>query len=255
MSKPRIVQSLDTGLRVLLHMTQDSREWSIAELHRDLGTPKSVIHSALATLAKYDLVEQNEDTRRYRIGVAGLLLGQAASKSLQLPVVARPIMERLAAEVNESAYLVICRDDRGVLIDRADPAHPLRVTMEIGMSRPMYAGASFKALLAYLPQEVIARILDGPLEQVGPKSPASREEIEADLARIRALGYSYTEEETVPETAGIAAPVFDAAGRAVASVSVAGVVSRFRSRREQLVEAVVRAAAMLSERLGYVKGA
>ncbi len=255
MAGSRTLQSLDTGLRVLFCLAREPGEWGTAELSRELEIPKSVVHSVLATLRLHGLAEQDRVSRRYRLGPRSLELGRAAVSRNDLRLVARPVMQRLAAVTDESAYLVVPLGGEGVLLERADPANPIRVTMEVGSRGPLHAGAAFKVILAHLPDDTVRDILNRQgLPPVGPKTPSSVAELMDQLEAIRRLGYSYTEEETFKGVAGVAAAVFDATGQVVASLSLAGLIPRFRHRLERLRDDVTSAAATISERLGHQSG-
>jgi DNA-binding IclR family transcriptional regulator len=116
----------------------------------------------------------------------------------------------------------------------------VRYILDVGSRAPLYAGASGKAVLAYLPDSLIDE-----LELVGfqPQTVTDPRKLRADLARIRASGVAWSFGERIAEAVGCAAPVFRASSVA-GSISLTVPGYRFEeSQRDAIGAAVVAAAA------------
>ena len=84
-----------------------------------------------------------------------------------------------------------------------------------------------KAILAYLPPAERRSLVERmQFETFTPNTIVSRESLESDLHAISARGYSIDDEEHEPGVRCVGAPIFDARGRVVASISVSGPTQR-----------------------------
>lgn len=248
----RILQTADNALRLLLYLGESGQPRSLAEIAQAMDLAKSVTHSLLVTMKLRGFVTQNPDTRQYGLGLQLVTLGQAASRRLDLRNVAHPLMAELAVLTGESVYLMVPGRNHCVLLDRADPPNPIKVTMEVGQEGRFHAGSSNKAVLAYLPDAEIDRIIrEVGLPALAEATPTDQATLREQIGEIRRLGYSYTEQESFEGIAGIAAPIFGAGGRLVGSVGLGGLVQRLGPRREELARAVMQTAAEISRLLGH----
>ncbi|HBH02693.1 MAG: hypothetical protein A2W08_09760 [Candidatus Rokubacteria bacterium RBG_16_73_20] len=110
---------------------------------------------------------------------------------------------------------------------------PIKHAMEPGSVFPLHAGASGKAILAFLPDAERARLVRARLlRRFAPGTITEAQALEAELARIRRAGWAWSKEELAPGAWALAVPIHDAPGTCVGSLGVAGPV--FRLRRERL---------------------
>ncbi|BDG60123.1 IclR family transcriptional regulator [Caldinitratiruptor microaerophilus] len=247
----RKVGAVDKALAILFVLAQNSQDWGVSELARALHESPSVVHSLLRTLYERGVVDQNPATRKYYLGLGAVEIGQAALKRLAVLEQGREPLRALAHTVGECAYLMVRAQRSVVLIDRADPPVGAHVAMQVGMTSPLHAGATSKALMAFLPPEEIAAYLqEGPLEAAGPRTVTDPDTLLRDLAQIRADGFAYTEEEVHDGLAAVAAPIFNHTGRVVAGVGVAGLIERVRGRKYEIAQAVRATARSISQYLG-----
>jgi IclR family KDG regulon transcriptional repressor len=248
----RQLRTVTNALRLLRAMADPPPTHSVTELSLALGLGKSMVHSLLATLMRQGFVERLPD-RTYRLGLYSLVVGEAARRMRDVRTVALPEMRRLCEEVGEPVYLFARVGDQGVLIERVVPNTRAHVTMEAGEHGPLHAGSLRKVLLAHAGEEVIDRYLSaGPLDRFTAWTTVDATSLRQQLQEIRRRGFAYTEQEAYEGMAGVAAPVFDASGRAVASIGVSGLVSRLRDRRQVATDLVCAAAGRISTALGYL---
>jgi DNA-binding IclR family transcriptional regulator len=140
-----------------------------------------------------------------------------------------------------------------VCLEQAQSVHHLARHSSVGEYFPLHAGASGKVLLAYLPDEERKRILSQiPLERFTPRTVTDPEELERDLERIRKRGYAVSKGEREAGAYSIVAPVWNASGRVVASLTISGPIFRLSDKRLKAnIRGVLAAAREVSERLGY----
>jgi IclR family pca regulon transcriptional regulator len=219
-------QSLERGLAILCSFTPDRPALGVSELVRELGLTRSTTHRYLATLASLGFLEQDEATRKYRLGPRVLDLGFSTLGSMGLREIAAPHLRRLTDATGHTSNLAIRDDTDVILIDRVPGRpgryHHLEFTLHVGSRIPAYCSATGKALLAFLP----ATDLDRLLERIdfvphGPRTLTDKDALLAALERVRRTNLAVNDEELESALRSIAAPVRTRSGEVVASVNVA----------------------------------
>lgn len=219
-------QSLERGLAVLTAFTPDRSALGISELARLLGLTRSTTHRYVATLARLGYLYQDEATRKYRLGPRVLDLGFSVLGSMELREIAAPHLRRLTELTGHTSNLAIRDDTDVILIDRVRGRlgryHHLEFSLHVGSRLPSYCSATGKALLAFMAQPDLERLLDRvDLVQRGPRTRTSRAALLAELERVRCTGIAVNDEELDNALRSIAAPVRSRSGEVVASVNVA----------------------------------
>jgi len=130
---------------------------------------------------------------------------------------------------------------------------PVRVVQEVGARRPVYCTAVGKALAAWLADRELDGIIDRTVfEKKTARTITTAAAFRRELARIRATGFAFDNEEHVAGIRCIATPVRDHAGVVCASLCVVGPTSRLpRLRLLDTRKVLAAVAADLSARLGY----
>lgn len=225
---PSPVKILDKTLRILQLFGPESPEWGVTELAAHAGMPKSTVYRVLRVLLLHEFLAQDAVTRRFRLGIGALELGRRAYEGMELRQVALPVLNRLAALSGETVTLQVLNQqaDQVVCVERAQRQSGLRLIMEIGSTAPLHAGSSSKALLAYLPPERIEAVIRRGLPALTSHTITDPQQLRADLAETRRRGYAVSFGETDEGAAGISVPVFDRHGDAVASLTIAGPITR-----------------------------
>jgi DNA-binding IclR family transcriptional regulator len=216
-------QVLERTFSILELFDEDHPEWSTTEVARRLGLPVPTAHRILAALRRHGYVSQHEETKRFRLGIAALQLGDRAREVVDLRSVAMPALRRLSQEADETSLLTVLAPghDRGVCLERVETAQPLRLSVQPGRQLPLHAGASQKALLAYLPDDEIERVIDGGLEHLCHATITDPRLLREELATIRRRGWASSYEETNVGVWGVAVPVLSPHG-VVCAVGIAG---------------------------------
>lgn len=238
--------TLDKAIDLLVELQARPAGAGNIELSRATGMDKSTSHRLLTTLERRGLVRRDTTARRYRLGsgLIELALGHLVHPTL----LARPVLQRLAAQADESAWFSLLVDDTYVPVDAVHALHELRFSPDVGSRYPLNAGAAGKAILAFRP-ELVARLRDD-LPRLTANTIASAAELDAELRRIRAAGYATSEGERALGGCSIAAPIFGRDGRSIGALSISSVCARCdRQNLLRHADGVCGAAAELSELL------
>src|SRR5580693_5463756 len=219
-------QSLERGLAILGAFTPDCPTLGISELAQRLGLTRSTTHRYVATLAKLGYLDQDDATRKYRLGMRVLDLGYSVLGALGLREIAAPHLQRLTAATGHTSNLAIRDDTDVILIDRirGRPSryHHFEFNLHVGSRLPLYCSATGKALLAFLPPHDLDELLDRvELLPRGPRTLGSRAALLAELAQVRRTGLAFNDEELESGLRSIAVPVRSRAGTVVAAINLA----------------------------------
>jgi DNA-binding IclR family transcriptional regulator len=238
----------------LLAIFDDARPaWTTTEAAREVGLPVPTAHRILGVLAQEGFLARDED-KRFALGRAALRLGQRAAAVLDLERLASPLLERLAAVADEVALLTELNPGRNGVVCRlrVECSQPLTLSVEPGRIMPLYAGASQKALLAFMPSEVVDAICEGRLTPICRSTITCPERLREHLREVRRRGWAISFEETDEGVWGIALPIVGRNGTAVAAIGLAAPRCRLEAShvRHQL-SALHEVAQAVADRLGY----
>lgn len=247
---PYIVASVDRAVELLLLLGRSRRDMGVTELARELGVQKSTAHSLLQTLLQRGFVRQ-ADTGRYTLGYGLIKLGEACAEQLDIRAVARPVMAELADETREIALLAVLSGDELIIIAKVEPRWPLLIIPKIDFSITLHSTAIGKVLLASAPSELVAKVTGRGMERFTPYTLTDPAALERELAAVRSQGYAVGCDETIEGLTCLAVPVYDAAGKVVAALSVSSASSVLGPERYANVIAVLKdKAGIISRRLG-----
>lgn len=241
----------DRTIDVLLLFNEQQPVLTAEAISERLGMPRSTTYRYLQSLRSYGLVEENDSSGGFRLGLAVLRLARAARQGMDLYAVSLPAMHELVAQTGETALLARRTDAYVVCIERVESQHRVRLSYERGQVLPLHAGASAKVLLAYLASEEIEAILStGPFPRYTAQTVTDPDVLRTQLEAIRSRGYAMSEGEVDDGVRGVAAPIFDTQKRVVAGLSVAGPAFRLNDAvLPGVIQAVQEAARRISLRL------
>lgn len=248
----KLVRSLERALAVLESFTEEQPALRLSELSRKLQTSKATLLRTLRTLQAHQILRQRPLDRAFVLGPGIIRLGTLALRRSNLLEVSLPHIKRLQAVTGETACLFMINGRHRVCIASVPSPHDLRLTVEVGTTRPLHAGAAGKVLLAFMPQAEARRVLGrGPLPRLSEKTITSVRSLLWQLEEIRRAGMAVSYGEAVPGGAAIAAPIFDRDESLIAAVNLLGPQSRMTGEViGQFTQVVVASARVISEELG-----
>jgi DNA-binding IclR family transcriptional regulator len=238
---------LEKTVRVLDLFTIERPSWSVTEIARELEMPTPTTHRIVRALEAHSYLARVGS--RYRLGFAAIDLGRRATASVDLRALLGGVLRKLARTTGETALLTVYDESHhgSLCVDRIETTHSLRLTIEIGRVTPIHAGASAKALLAFLDEAVIEEVLSHHLEQLAPGTETDPKRLRKELEAIRARGWASSYEENNVGAWGLAAPII-LAGRIVASIGFAASTVRHSDSKVRSLARHVRDSASDAER-------
>jgi DNA-binding IclR family transcriptional regulator len=205
----------------------------------------------LATLQRRGLVEQDDETGKYRLGLVVIRLAERAERTLDLRAIAMPELEQLARTTHETAGIGILEGDQLLTVAQADGPNLVAVSDWTGRTTPLHGVACGKVLLAAMAEREVLRIVRRGLLAHTDRTVTELEPLLEELARTRRRGYAAAIGEFEPGMNAVAAAVHDARGQVLAALAIWGPNFRVTPRRiPELAIQAREAAVAVSRRLG-----
>jgi IclR family acetate operon transcriptional repressor len=250
-----MAQSLAKGLRILFLFTGNDEAMTVKRIADGVRVPLPTAYRLVRVLAQHGLLEKSERPGHYQLGGALLEFSGGFRQRLNIATVAKPRVEKLARISGETVQLTMRNGDHGTCILVKESRSTLRVAPEMGRVLPLHAGASVQVLLAFLPDDERRHLVEGPLTSFTPHTLTVSDKLWRRLQRIKRRGFAVTRGEVYPGAMGIAAPIFDATGRVIASLAVSGPILRMAQKQTAITEATTALAREISQVMGWAADA
>lgn len=245
-------QVVDRVMDILELLPRLGPELGVSEISRALGLKKATTHRLLAALRRRGVVTQDPVSRRYRLGMKLWELGAVATSQVDWVDRVKPYLEHLTDVAGETTHLAVLSDGQVLYVDKVESSRSLRMPSQVGRRLPVHCTGIGKALIAFLPDEVLrGLVLRRGLPRFTTSTITDVVTLERELAEIRRLGYAIDHEEIEEGLVCIGAPVRDHTTHVVAAISIAGPSSRLGPASiARAARQVVEAANAISVALG-----
>ena len=247
------VKSAARVLDILELLFRSEEPMALKDLVSVLALPKSSAHALLRTLQARGYVERDAADRYALNESLRQASGWIGGPEAHLAAVARPLMDQLRDDLDESVFLGVraARGDVKVIAKSVSRA-AIRYDSDDPGLRPAYCTGMGRILLAFWDRKSTdAYLMRTRLRAHTPRTVTDVGELRAILARVAADGYAVLEEEFVLGGSATAAPVLGGDGTVIAALNVGTVSARYPAAKSRIIAGVVRTAAAVSQRLGY----
>ena len=218
---------------------------NLTELSELTKLPVSTVHRIIGTLVEGGFLIKGSD-RKYRVGTRLWTIAQHAPLSDRLRESALPTLARLYEETGENVTLAVLDRGQALYVDRIVGERSVPTISRAGGHLPLHTTGVGKVLLAFQPEEMIEKYLARPLAKPTLNSVTDPDALRAELAEVRARGYSVTRQEMTAGSGSIAVPI-RSQGRVVAAVGV--IVHMARLNESRLVASLKNAAESITREL------
>ena len=248
----RYVESVLRALDIL-NCFERHHSLKLKELSSMTDLNKSRIIRLCGSLRAKGYLTYDNESAAYRLGSKLLVLGIAFKRSNTLLSLSRPFLKKLSRLTGESASLFAIDNFQRICLANSKGTHSLRFSIVEGQQVELYAGASGKVLLAYASEDFRRKIIKNTrLKKLTPDTIVDFKKLQKEFETIRGLGYAISFGERTPDTAALAAPVFNHDNEVCAAIGLAGPVPRFlKEYQSRYLKAVIGVAQGLSKNLGY----
>ncbi len=206
------------------------------------GWPKSSVYRFARILRERGLLSVDPQSKKYKVGPVLCQLGSSGAPDLRR--LAQPALERLTEESGESSFLSVRSGWETRYAASVESPERIHFTAPLGKAVPLYAGASARVILAFMKTEEQRKYIRSVrLKRLCTATIRDKRALEQSLVLIRRRGYAFTQEELYRGAWGLAAPIVDEEGVAIASLAITGVEFRPPQKRLPLFIAMIRDAA------------
>lgn len=215
------MKSLEKALAILDYLEQEKRPLRLTDIANKLEISVSNAHKILSVFVKSGYAQQDKYTNLYSLGTRFLHMGYTMLNSIDVRTIARPYFKELSRKTNETINLMVRHGSVGMYAAIIESTSVARVSQVLGTTEPLHAGALGKALLAYLPEAEVQRIItDVGLAPITSNTITDPGILHLELQKIRSEGYAFDYEEAYIGVYSVATPIFDCNHAVVASISV-----------------------------------
>ncbi len=244
---------LDKALSVLETLACADEGIGPTELSHLLTMNKSTVFRMLTVLCKRGYATKDANGK-YKCGAKLIEIASNYINSLELQVEAKPYLVMLYSELGMPVHLGTMEGKSTVYIEKLDLYADGPKYAQVGYTTPAYCSSIGKCILASLSSDDLDNTLsDYIFKSYTPNTITSAKEFRLHLKEVRKQGWAMDNEEYMPDSCCIGAPVYDFRGDVIACVSVSGTKAQFeKEHRPILVEKVKQTAREISKRMGYV---
>lgn len=235
------IRSVENALFLLEALAEEDSKYSLSQLSRRLGMTKATLFRLMATFESHGYVERGQGPGEYKLGLAAFEVSQKLLSRMTLLSKARPVMNQLVREFNETVYLAVQRDDEVLLLEMADGDHKVKVVSLVGRRFPLATCAVGRVFLAF--------------DQAGNEDRLrSLPELTDELARYRKQGLASDENGLGEESCCLAVPLCGPNSELVGALAVVGPSFRMHDGplRGKMTSELKAAGEMVSARLGHL---
>lgn len=227
------MKTLSFALEVLKMFTKDKPSWGGRELAAALNENHTKIYRILETFEKHNFLVKDKETKKYSLGIAIWELGNIIADKYQLKDIIEPILKKISKNTNESVFLTKLVNDEGLTLAAVESDSKIRYSVSVGSRAPLYVGASYRSILAHMPEEFIDDYLNRELIKYTDNTMTSPEQIKKDLNIILKNGYAISKGEYTEDVTAVAIPIFHR-NEIFGSLTVSGPTHRIQDEQINL---------------------
>ncbi len=246
--------SLDKALIILKAFCSGSGEWGVRELASKVGFSPTTVQRVLSTLREHGFLDQDEATRKYRLGSIYYRFVEVLQSQQPLIRCALPLMKRLCSSTGETTHLNVIDGIERLCISSIESTQNLKAGMPVGNRSPLYAGASSKCLLAFSADDFIEDYINSvDFKPLTENTIREREKLREEIVKIRSAGFAESLGERTPGLGSLSVPIFGWGGSLMGALSLAIPELRFRkeNHKKQCLTKLTITAEDISRCMGY----
>jgi IclR family acetate operon transcriptional repressor len=227
----------------------------VSDLARRTDLLPSDVHRILTSLQYCGYIDQDPQTKTYRLGCGMFKLGLITCQRMGLREAGKPLLKRLSEELDATAHMAMfdSRELEVFLVEQIDYPGEDVIKPRLGSPSGPHCTALGKTILACMDRQTSLRVVKkSGMPKMTAHTITDLAALEKEFAKIREQGYAIDQEESVKGACCIGAPVRDYTGSVVASISASLVTDHFARWNESRLASVIKlAAAELSTAIGY----
>lgn len=246
------VQSVIKAFDLLETLAAEDVNATIPLLAKRLELSRNKVFRLLATLEAKGLIERDETSGSYSLGLHAFEMAQHILKSASLIRLAHPVMETLARKHDEAIYMTVMNNDEVLFLDMVDCFQQIKTADMVGQRFPFFTNAAGKAIKAMSSPDMIDRLG----RRKGNKlSIPDIQSLEKELNDIRTKGVAVDVDGLGEGVCAVAVAIRDYAGKVVGALTMLAPSFRMLQDRleNEIIPSMLESAEILSMKFGYAK--
>ncbi|CAB3784493.1 IclR family transcriptional regulator [Paraburkholderia fynbosensis] len=236
---PGMLERAFAVIRALSQVQPDGGR--VTRLAKAVGLTQGTVHRILHALIAEGMVEQDESSKLYRLSVEFFALAAQAGNPSGMRTLCRPALLRLCASLGDTIFLLVKSSFDAVCLDICEGPFPIRsFTGDIGGRVALGVGQGSLAILAFLPEAEREEIIRFNVPRIRGYGVLDEVYLRTEIERVRQLGYAGRNSGVLDGMAGVAVPILDRTGVAVAALSVGTLAARLGDDRLPMVVELLR---------------
>ncbi|NNG07721.1 MAG: IclR family transcriptional regulator [Desulfobacteraceae bacterium] len=242
--------SVKKAFQILKLISDTDGGVGISDLAKSLGMGKSTVHGITAALEELGTIIRDPVSKRYTLGFTLLELGRSAHSQIDLKDVARPVMEDLMEETQESVFIGVLNGERVTILDMVESRQDLKMTSTRGTTIPLLAGAVGKVFLSTMDDDKAKEIiLKKGLPSFTEHSVSDPQQYLQAIKVAREKGYATDYEEYILGVRAVASPI-KGENHLISAIWVVGFKTSLNDHKmETVIDATKRSAEEISHRI------
>jgi len=244
--------TISKALNLLTYFSEDTPELGLMDFKRLTDQDKATVHRHLVELEANGYLEQNSQTRKYRLGAAILRLSSIRERSFPARRIVSEHVNTLAKNVGELVHASLIQQlEMSPLYFRDESAGATRVNFSEAEMLPLHATSSGMATLAFGTPQLLEKLASRKLEKYSNNTLTDFAELKAEIETVRKNGFAYSNQTYEVDVCSFAVPFFEDGQFACGSIAIAIPASRLNlDRAPQYVEALQHTSQLVSRELG-----
>lgn len=225
-----MLKTVSLALEVLKMFTKEKPVWGGRELAHEMELNHTNIYRILETLERNNFVSKDPITKQYSLGFVVWELGTIFYEQLNVGRLINPVLQKLSDSTGESVFLTLLDGEEAITLTVIEPKNKVKFSVSTGSRAPLYVGASYRSILAFMSEDEIEKIINGDLVKYTGKTMTDPTDLRDELALIRKHGWARSQGEYTPDVVAIAVPLL-INDTIIGSITVAG--PSYRMEEEQ----------------------
>lgn len=201
-------------------------------ISKEVDLSKSTAFRILKSLMEHNMVTQDKETKKYKLGLQMMILGSKAIQNLGIREIVRPHLLNLRNKFNETCFLSVLNNNKVTCAEKVDTNKKLRYFVQEGNTMPYNCAASAKAIIAFQDKEKLKKIMDSmKFLRYTDHTVYNEKKLLLEYEKIKDQGFAICDEEMEEQVLSIAVPLFDYDSKVRASICLLGLKSSFQGER------------------------
>ena len=192
------------------------------EISSALNIPLSTCYRILASLKKFDYVQQKPNDMHYHLGFVHLRFAQALMEGLDENAIIDPFLEELHQKTGMTTLFSRFNGQHCVAMEVRGSVNT-RISVGIGEILPLHCSSSGKVILSFLPESQREKLFSMiKFEEHTKQTISNLDALKEKISIIQKSGMAYNLGELHQGISSMATPLFDRTNKVFGAIAVVG---------------------------------